>query len=107
MPRHQPKVAVESAEPAPVKRRAPKAKVVAAEVPAESAPAPVKRARKVAAAEPAEVATLKAARKPPSEAQLVNRKRFAEQAAMIRQLRAEDPKLSQKEAKAKAFAKAK
>jgi len=92
MPRHQPKVAAEvpaeSAEPAPVKRAARKPKAVAAE------PAP----------EPAEAAPARAprARKPATEAQLANRKRFAEQVARCKQLRAADPKLSQKEAMAKA-----
>ena len=92
MPRHQPKVATEvpaeSAEQAPVKRAARKPKAVAAEPIAaepEAAPAPVKRARK-----------------PATEAQLANRKRFAEQVARCKQLRAADPKLSQKEAMAKA-----
>ena len=92
MPRHQPKVAAEvpaeSAEPALVKRAARKPKAVAAE--------PV-------AAEPAEAAPARAprARKPPTEAQLANRKRFAEQQVRIKQLRAADPKLTQREAWAK------
>lgn len=77
---------------------------------------PVKRVRKPRAAaaeavepQPAAAEPVKAiaprARKPPTEAQLANRKRFAEQVARCKQLRAADPKLTQREARALAMAK--
>ena len=83
----EPVVEAAAAEPEPVAKavrtRKPRANPEAVDAPAE-----------VVAAAPAK------ARKPPSEAQLANRKRFAEKNARIKELRAADPKLTQSEARA-------